>query len=142
MLGEDRCRDLEVVGVAVVEGDGDRPFGQAPPGQALDELCEGERRPVTCERLHLPAEDLRIDCQAPGVEAPFADAVVDEHHRPWPCPGEQLPRERGQPLDRRHLTARTATSSSQPGSLRSSWAEASSAVASPWRNAAAASELP
>ena len=121
MLEQDRRGDLEVVGVAVVEGDGDRPFGQAPPAEALDELCERDRRPVARERFHLPGEDLGVDHQVPRVETPFSDAVVDEHDRPWP-PSRQPLRDRDQAPRRPHLTARTATSSSQPSSSASSCA--------------------
>jgi hypothetical protein len=75
---ERRRRVLQVVAVAVVEGDGRRAGRRA----AGDDLGERHELPARLQDLELLEEVPRRDAHPHGVGLSFHDAVVKQDHRP------------------------------------------------------------
>jgi hypothetical protein len=90
---EERPGGMEVVGVAVVQGDHDAVSRQRSsrtkrPGELPE--CDGPRQaPEDGEVLR---EVLRADAEAPRIHGRRGDAVVEEHERPARRAPDQTPR--------------------------------------------------
>ena len=91
LLAQDRQRDACVVGVAVVEGDRDRPRRQPAIAELSQPFGQSARTEVSRQDAHLPSELVGGRHSRPQRVGFGADAVIDEYgepawHRQAPAP--------------------------------------------------------
>ena len=80
-FAQDRQCDTSVVGVAVVEGDRDRPRGQTAVAQLSQPLGQSAGTEIPRQYAHLPPELLGSRHSRPQRVGIGADAVVDENRK-------------------------------------------------------------
>jgi hypothetical protein len=96
----DRLGEVQVVGVAVVEGDAHRAPRQAALAVQPGHLGHRQHFAVAHQDLDLRGEVGRRDHQRPRVDRHVGDPVVHQHHRPGQHPLDEAARQRGE-LDAR-----------------------------------------
>src|SRR5690606_718516 len=132
---QQRPGDVQVIDVAVVEGNRDRTLGQCAAFKMSQQVAQREHVGPTTEDVEVRREVFGPHAEIPGVEGRLADAVVEQDdgpgrraaQSPEPAPGRSKNRFHGATGAFR---ARTVTTTSYCGSRksRSSWVSSQAAT--------------
>jgi hypothetical protein len=141
---EHRSGAVQIVGIAVVEGDRRGMPGQASGAQPLDQLGERQHDLVPAEHIELLLEVPRCHAERPRIEGDAGDTVVQQDQRATERAQRRRPQgpQPGQLHASARRTARTPIMKGKAGSSTRSAGAPTSEAGSRWACASAIRTLP